>query len=110
MRFRFRPLRMWTTPEAVEPLRGVGEYSTGCPQWRPHQTTVTLGAGVMKVFWKIARRVTRCRSALGALADAGGEFFDVIEDLATLGHLPANLAVGIHHRGVVAAESLADLG
>lgn len=50
------------------------------------------------------------QSALGALPDAGGQFFDLVEDLATFGHVLADLAVGVHDRGVVTAESLADLG
>ena len=52
----------------------------------------------------------RQRSALGALADARGQFFDVVENFAALGHLGANLLLRVHHCGVIAAESLADLG
>ena len=55
-------------------------------------------------------RMTGRRSALGALPDPGGELFDVIEDLATLGHLSANLLLRVHDRGVVSPERLADLG
>ncbi len=49
-------------------------------------------------------------SALGALPDPGGEFLDVVEDLTALGHLVADLAFGVHHGGVIAAEGLPDFG
>lgn len=49
-------------------------------------------------------------SALGALTDARRQFLDVIEHLTSLRHLVADLLLGIHDRGVVAAERLADLG
>jgi len=49
-------------------------------------------------------------SALGALADPGGEFLDVIEDLVPVCHLVENLLLGVHDRGVIAAECLSDLG
>ena len=49
-------------------------------------------------------------SALGALADASGEFFDVIEHLASLGHLGQDFALGVHDGGVVTTEGLPDLG
>src|SRR5262245_30104487 len=49
-------------------------------------------------------------SAPGALPDPGGELLDVVEHFATLSHLGADLLLGVHHRGVVAAESLPDLG
>jgi hypothetical protein len=50
------------------------------------------------------------RSALRALPNASGEFFDVIEDLPPLGHLRQNLLLRVHHGGVVAPERLPDLG
>lgn len=56
------------------------------------------------------RRVNTPESALGALPNPGGEFLDLIEDLASLGHLATDLAFGVHDRGVVTAERLADLG
>jgi hypothetical protein len=49
-------------------------------------------------------------SAFGPLPDACGEFLDVIEDLTPLGHLGQDLSLGVHDRGVVAAECLTDLG
>ena len=49
-------------------------------------------------------------STLGALTDARGEFLDLIEHLAPLCHLAADLLLGIHDRGVIAAERLTDLG
>lgn len=58
----------------------------------------------------VSSRVKRGTSALGALTDASGEFFDVIEDLVAFGHLCANLFFGIHDCRVVATECLADLG
>ena len=64
--------------------------------------------GGMGVPWDA--RMTARRSALGALPDPGGELFDVIEDLAALGHLSANLLLRVHDRGVVSPERLADLG
>ena len=56
-----------------------------------------------------AGRLRRWISALGTLADPGGEFLDVIEDFTSVGHLIENLLLRIHHRGVVPAERLADL-
>ena len=50
------------------------------------------------------------QSALGPLPDARGEFLDVIEDLAPLGHLGQDLSLRVHHGGVVATECLTDLG
>ena len=52
----------------------------------------------------------RPESALGPLPDACGEFLDVIEHFTPLGHLGQDLSLGVHDRGVVAAEGLADLG
>jgi hypothetical protein len=49
-------------------------------------------------------------SALGALPDSGGEFFDVIEDLTARGHLAEDFPLGVHDGGVIAAECLTDLG
>ena len=60
-----------------------------------------------KFFEKVGAR--RAESALGALTDASGEFFDLIEDLTPFGHLAADLLFGVHDRGVIAAEGLADL-
>lgn len=48
-------------------------------------------------------------SALGALTNPGGEFFDVIKDFTALGHFVADLFLRVHDRGVVAAERLTDL-
>jgi hypothetical protein len=59
-------------------------------------------------FEKVWRAVGE--SALGALTDASGEFFDVIEDLTPLGHLGQDLSLRVHDGGVVTAERLADLG
>lgn len=57
------------------------------------------------------KSATKARqSALGTLPDPSGELFDVIEDFTTLGHLGQDLALGVHDRGVIAAERLADLG
>lgn len=83
--------------------------STGCPQRYPQAAVATGDASVPEVFCQNLAFGTR-GSTLGALPDAGGEFFDLIEDLAAFGHLTANFAFGVHHRGVVAAEGLADLG
>ena len=47
-------------------------------------------------------------SVLGTLPDPGGELFDVIENLTPRSHFLLDLALGVHHRGVVAAEGLAD--
>jgi hypothetical protein len=47
-------------------------------------------------------------SALRPLPYPGGEFLDVIEDFASLGHLGEDFALGVHDRGVVAAEGLPD--
>jgi hypothetical protein len=47
----------------------------------------------------------------GVLFDAVGEFGDLVVEGAALGHVLADLAVGVHDRGVVAAaEGLADAG
>src|SRR5215203_677879 len=79
--------------------------------WAARAERTLVGAVTRRLRTTSARSMDRMRpSALGALADSGGEFLDVIEDLATFGHLAANLLLGIHHRGVIAAERLADLG
>lgn len=71
-----------------------------CDVWR----MVRQGRKILEIDgWK-------CRSALGALTDPRREFLDVIEDLAFLRHLAADLAFGVHHRGVVATEGMTDLG
>ena len=57
-------------------------------------------------FWRL---VVGRRSALRPLPNPGGEFLDMIEDFAPFGHLGENFALGIHDRGVVAAECLPDL-
>ena len=58
-----------------------------------------------------ARMTTERRgSALGALANAGGEFLDMVENLAAVRHLVENLALGVHHRGVITTERLPDFG
>jgi hypothetical protein len=49
-------------------------------------------------------------SALGPLTDTSGEFLDVIEHLTPLSHLRQDFSLGVHDRGVVTAERLADLG
>lgn len=49
------------------------------------------------------------RLTLGPLPNPGGEFLDVIEDFASLGHFGEDFALGVHDGGVVAAECLADL-
>lgn len=82
---------------------------TGCPQRYPQGGSVTGGTRDAKVFCN-DRRVNTPESALGALPNPGGEFLDLIEDLASLGHLATDLAFGVHDRGVVTAERLADLG
>ena len=66
---------------------------------------VTGVVAEIEVFWKFGRI-----SALGALADPRRELFDVIEDFASLGHLGEDFLLRVHHRGVVAAECLPDLG
>ena len=48
-------------------------------------------------------------SALGALADPRGEFLHVIEDLSAVCHFIEDFLLGIHDRGVVTPERLADL-
>jgi hypothetical protein len=48
-------------------------------------------------------------SALRALADTGSQFFDVVEDLAPLGHFREDFALRVHDCGVVAAKCLPDL-
>lgn len=48
-------------------------------------------------------------SALGPLFDTRGELLHLVVDLATLGHLLANLLVRVHDCGVVATEGLPDL-
>jgi hypothetical protein len=68
-------------------------------------STADRVTGVVEVFWKPGRI-----SALGALANPRRELFDVIEDLASLGHLGEDFLLRVHHCGVVAAEGLPDLG
>ena len=59
------------------------------------------------------RRRRRCRRtvelSLRALLDARRQLLDLVVDLATLGHLLANLLVRVHHRRVISAERLTDL-
>lgn len=62
---------------------------------------MTSGTNVSKVFRE---------SALGLLTNPRREFFNVIEDLAAVAHFVEDLALRVHHRGVVTAERLADLG
>ena len=51
------------------------------------------------------------RSGSGALLDPGGEFLHLVVGATAFGHLLADLAVGVHDRGVIAAaENLADSG
>ena len=66
---------------------------------------VTGVVAEIEVFWNLGRI-----SALGALANPRRELFDVIEDLASLGHLGQDFLLRVHHCGVVAAEGLPDLG
>jgi hypothetical protein len=68
-------------------------------------STADRVTGVVEVFWNLGRI-----SALGALANPRRELFDVIEDLASLGHLGEDFLLRVHHCGVVAAEGLPDLG
>lgn len=77
----------------------------------PQSVHVMGGTYGSKVFctgtpWDVPRTWI---SALGALADACGELFDVIEDFPPGSHLVEDLLLRVHHRGVVAAECLADL-
>lgn len=48
--------------------------------------------------------------SLGLLADAGGQFLDMIEDLTPLGHFGTDLLRGVHDGGVIPAERLPDSG
>jgi hypothetical protein len=57
----------------------------------------------------LGRAASGRRSALGPLPNPGGEFLDVIEDFTSLGHLGEDFPLGVHDRGVVAAECLPDL-
>jgi hypothetical protein len=87
----------------------------GASGWRKSVSSLRTGVSTanrvtgvvagMEVFWKSGRI-----SALGALANPRRELFDVIEDLTTLSHLGQDFLLGVHHRGVVAAECLPDLG
>lgn len=74
--------------------------------------TVTGDVVVTKVFsrnfWLADPE--SCESALGSLTNPGGEFLDVIEDLAAFLHFGQDLALGVHDGGVVATEGLTDLG
>jgi hypothetical protein len=51
------------------------------------------------------------RSGSGALFDPGGELLHLVVGATAFGHLFADLAIRVHHRGVIAtAENLADSG
>src|SRR5690606_2100799 len=89
--------------------------STGCAQPRSPTGTPWRGAGVTKVNG-VPRRTgisTGCgrqvgppvpaRSARGGLADDAGEVGDLVVERAPLAHELADLALGVHDRGVVAA-------
>lgn len=80
-----------------------------CAQDYTHRRRVTRVTNVREVFFAEITGAGR-GSALGALPNAGGELLDVIEDLTALGHFGQDLALGVHDRGVVAPECLADLG
>ena len=84
-----------------------GESASRLPTGICTADAVTGGVAVSKVFW--ARVACGRRSALGPLPNSGGEFLDVIEDFASLGHLGEDFALRVHDRGVVAAECLANL-
>ena len=72
-----------------------------CPVIRMWPKFLALGSNLVRQMSAI--------SALGPLAYSGGEFLDMIEDFATRGHLVEDLALGVHHSGVIPAEGLANL-
>lgn len=69
--------------------------------------SVKVETGAAKVSGAITRHAVptrRANSALRPLTNLGGEFLDVIEDLAVRRHLVADLLLGVHDRGVIATE------
>src|SRR5439155_24229667 len=104
---------------SVGRLLSVGRLSSAGPRWwRSPRCTGAFG-------WRCTpRRMGTpgwCRGLPGyasaapfglrRLLDAVGEFGDLVVQRAPLGHLLADLAVGVHHGGVVAAaEGLTDTG
>lgn len=98
---------------------------TSVPSTAPTVGTVVHNAAHMSAVWlelqmseKFLGKIVgdsppdaagRGGSALGALSDPRGEFFDVIEDFTSLGHLRQDFSLRVHDRGVVTAERLADL-
>jgi hypothetical protein len=78
-----------------------------CAQSGPHHRTVAGVTCESEVFLQESSEMWPA-SALGALPNASGELLDVIEHLASLGHLGQDLALGVHDRSVVTAECLTD--
>ena len=96
----------WGRLGVVHEDRGWSESVSSVAHSRIHSRSCDRCYGRDRSFFRIWPEL----SALGALANPRRELFDVIEDLTPLGHLGQNLLLRVHHRGVVAAEGLADLG
>ena len=82
--------------------------SEGCPHDVHTIGAVTTDTSATKVF--STRGFVGPRSVLGTLPNTGGEFLDVIEDLASGGHLVEDFLLRVHDGRVVAPEGLADFG
>ena len=100
------------TVPSGEPARLAGSLVASAP--RNSRNSSPVRAGKPSVEWLTMSVCTRSlfwrdqRSALGPLADSGGQFLDLIEDVTALSHFAANLAFCVDHCGVVTAEGLAD--
>ncbi len=99
--------RRWGLRSAVHLAGRLGEQRKQVAHRRMHSRCCDrCGSRAQSFFGQTA---SGRRSALGPLPNPGGEFFDVIENFASLGHLGKDLALGVHDGGVVAAECLPDL-
>lgn len=105
--FAARPEGLWSVLSCVELFSAsqgfVRQLCTGCPQ----RSSVIGGTQDAKVFLNFGIP-TPVVSVLGALPDTGGEFLDVIEDVAPGCHFGEDFALRVHDGGVVTAEGLTD--
>lgn len=93
----------WGVPAVVHAAVMAGGERTQVAHRHIHKPACDWWVGSAQSFLVSGRR-----SALGALPNPGGEFLDVVEDFASLGHFGEDFALGVHDRGVVAAECLPD--
>jgi hypothetical protein len=94
----------WGSPAVVHAAWMAGEERKQVAHSHIHKQRCDWWVGSAQSFFGFGRR-----SALRPLPNPRGEFLDVIEDFASLGHFREDLLLGVHHCRVVAAERLTDL-